>query len=130
MPAIGIDDSQFFIYEGDGHYGRPLWPSPVLSIATIVVRPEDAQGIPNTNYLAQVHLVFREDSFDPVTRIRRGRLYMWRGTNPEDWEVPDHPVYKEETGYNRTYAGLLRKRLYSFHSFQAFRELGSGENVL
>ena len=123
MPAIAIDDNQNLYYEGDGKYGRAIWPAPVIAIATVIEKPEDIDQIPNTSYLAQAYVVFREDSFDPVTRIRRGRLYKWRNTNPEDWLVPDHPTYKEETGFNRMPNGLLTKRLYSYHAWLLNNEM-------
>lgn len=34
-------------------------------------------------------LIFREDTFDPVTKIRRGRVYSASGHQPQDWFVQD-----------------------------------------
>lgn len=38
-------------------------------------------------------MLFREDSFDPVACIRRGRLYRRADRNPGDWRVQRHPAY-------------------------------------
>lgn len=38
-------------------------------------------------------MVFREDSFDPVARIRRGRLYERYPKTPATWYVQRHPAY-------------------------------------
>lgn len=61
-------------YEGDGNFFRAIHPTPVLTCA---IWPGCAPtpvmpGCPSP--------LFREDSFDPVTRIRRGRFYVL--TNP------------------------------------------------
>ncbi len=61
-------------YEGDGNFFRAIHPTPVLTRATWpgLGPTHDAPGCPSP--------LFREDSFDPVTRVRRGRLYVV--TNP------------------------------------------------
>lgn len=61
-------------YEGDGNFFRAIHPTPVLTRATLpgLGPTHDAPGCPSP--------LFREDSFDPVTRVRRGRLYVL--TNP------------------------------------------------
>ena len=61
-------------YEGDGNFFRAIHPTPVLTRATLpgLGPTHDAPGCPSP--------LFREDSFDPVTRVRRGRLYVV--TNP------------------------------------------------
>jgi len=64
-------------YEGSSHFVRPIHPMPVLSQAHCDF----------IQLYGAMKLVFREDSFDPVTRLRRGRLYIeknetnqWFGT--------------------------------------------------
>ncbi|MHB8392505.1 MAG: hypothetical protein ACYDBH_23470 [Acidobacteriaceae bacterium] len=51
-------------YEGTDRIQRMIRPTPVIS-------PVSCDFITVTN-----EVIFREDSFDPVTRIRRGRLYI------------------------------------------------------
>ncbi len=60
------------VYEGDGSYFRAVHPIPVLTRAVCEWLPDEAAS-------ASRRLLFREDSFDPVTRIRRGRLYRSDG---------------------------------------------------
>lgn len=57
-------------YEGDGNFYRAIHPMPVLTRATCpgYAPSPDMSGCPST--------LFREDSFDPATRIRRGRFYV------------------------------------------------------
>lgn len=53
-------------YEGDNQDLRVIHPTPVVS----------AISCPFISLIGAQQSVFREDSFDPVTRIRRGRLYI------------------------------------------------------
>lgn len=84
---IGIDTNTNLVYEGQSNYGYGLWPSPVLSLATLMDGVLDVGRIPVNADLFSADTVFREDSFDPVTRIRRGRLYRTPGTCPQIWQV-------------------------------------------
>ena len=61
-------------YEGDGNFFRAIHPTPVLTCASWpgCAPTPVVPGCPSP--------LFREDSFDPVTRIRRGRFYVL--TNP------------------------------------------------
>ncbi len=59
------------VYEGDLYVLRAIHPIPVITTARCEFTepmPGNPQGI-----------VFREDSFDPVARIRRGRFYRENG---------------------------------------------------
>ncbi len=58
------------VYEGEQNFYRAIHPIPVLTRATCVWLPSgsDSPDCPSP--------LFREDSFDPVTRIRCGRLYV------------------------------------------------------
>lgn len=84
---IGIDTNTNLVYEGQSNYGYGLWPAPVLSLATLMDEALDVGRIPVSSDLFNADTVFREDSFDPVTRIRRGRLYRTPGTRPQTWQV-------------------------------------------
>ncbi len=51
-------------YEGSRNYLRAIYPRPHVSPARLVISP------------VQIDIVFREDSYDPTTRVRRGRFYQ------------------------------------------------------
>lgn len=87
---IAIDGNTKLVYEGQSGYGYGLWPMPVLSIATLLDSEFDVSQLPAGTDLFNASIVFREDSFDPVTRIRRGRLYKTPGTQPQTWRVHLH----------------------------------------
>lgn len=119
---IAIDTDRRLFYEGRSTYGHGIWPSPVVSMATILSPGADITAVPATSELGHAKLIFREDSFDPVTRVRRGRFYVNPGVQPQEWHVQTHPAFKEEVG-NRDYQGNLIKWLYSFQPWPAFTEL-------
>lgn len=123
MRSIAISAEQPLIYEGEGGYGHGLWPAPVFTVATVLLKPEDVENIPSTMNLHVNPLLFREDSFDPVTRIRRGRLYKSPGAQPQQWRVQPHPAYSEEVGFHRDSAGWLQKSLHGFYAWSAWAEV-------
>jgi hypothetical protein len=130
MGMIGIDRDLMLVYEGQRAYGYGVWPSPVISFATIVRSDTDWRLLPHSTDLSPVKLVFREDVFDPVTKIRRGRFYQQPGTQPVDWHVHPHPAFVNEPG-ERDRNGFLAKRLFSFSQWPANENLrGSGSRSL
>lgn len=86
MSMLGLDSDGNLIAEGGEHSSRALWPKPFVSLATIIRNASDQESIPVVENLHVAPLLFREDTFDPVTRVRRGRLYRNdRGTQPRKW---------------------------------------------
>lgn len=121
---IAIEQDQRLFYEGRSNYGIAVWPSPFVSVATVIRSGTDENDIPEANDLGTARLVFREDSYDPVTRIRRGRFYVRDdGVQPQTWRVQQHPGYQEETGHRRDPQGYLIKPLYGFQVWHAHNHL-------
>lgn len=88
MINIGIEKHQGLVYEGDGNYGRGLWPMPVITPAKFVY-PSD--GDLKAHSSSDVHgCRFREDSYDPIARIRRGRFYHSGQSQPMQWARCSH----------------------------------------
>lgn len=120
---IAIDSDRRLFYEGTSSYGHGIWPSPMVSIATVLSPDADLSTVASSTDLGHAKLLFREDTFDPVTRVRRGRFYIHPGgLQPQEWYVQTHPAFKEEVG-NRDHQGNLIKRLYGFQRWSAFTEL-------
>lgn len=115
MISIGIDTNTMLVYEGKSGWGRGVWPTPVITAAAVVNSGEkDIKGA-DVNDLLSVPLVFREDAFDPVSRIRRGRFYERNTSQPVRWQVYPHPALPgEERETNKL--GVVSKELVSFHS--------------
>lgn len=105
---LGIERTSALVFDG---LGGPDWlvePRPAISLCQLIAAEEDWKKVP-TGGLHQNprHWAFREDSFDPVTRIRRGRLYQpYGGVQPDPYLMPwdcapkhigaaiDSPAYK------------------------------------
>ncbi|MDB5975069.1 MAG: hypothetical protein JWR07_1829 [Nevskia sp.] len=92
MAFLGIDPDGVLMAEGPTHGGRILWPHPIVTLATLIHSDLDLQKIEIEANLYAAPLLFREEYFDPVTRIRRGRLYRNQGNQPSMWNgVQGHP---------------------------------------
>jgi hypothetical protein len=105
---IAIDGNTKLVYEGQSFYGYGLWPTPVLSLATVIANAASLIRLPAGSDLLHADMVFREDSFDPVTRIRRGRLYKTPGSQPQEWHVTPHSFLPSQA--------LTQVRLHGFDS--------------
>jgi hypothetical protein len=89
---LGIDDNSGLIYEGASAADIPSIPTPSVTQAKLVDRMIDWSSLPAGLTSAPFEWVFREDSFDPVSRVRRGRLYQPNGnTQPQETRVAPHP---------------------------------------
>lgn len=74
---IGIDNNSGAVYESIGSApDMPVVPMPMVSRAKIIDSAADWQSMSSGPQLDAITWLFREDSFDAVTRTRRGRLYQ------------------------------------------------------
>ncbi|MBO9508774.1 hypothetical protein [Thalassospira sp. A3_1] len=108
---IGIDRNSGLIYEGKALNGYGAWPTPPLSHA-IFIYPGDELTFENTQ---RAECYFREDTFDPVSRIRRGRFYFAGTKQPEQWFVQPHPTATGEL--RRTRDGRINKELDTYYGY-------------
>lgn len=123
---FGVDVDKRIFYEGSPSlYGFGIWPSPFTSIATLISQPGDWDNIPATADLAWAKFVFREDAFDPVTRIRRGRLYQRYDVQPAQWRVQRHPASPHETG-GVDASGLFIRSLFTYSPWRGGGEVSNG----
>lgn len=96
MINIGIEKHQGLVYEIDANRGRPVWPTPVITSA-VFVYPSDGtmKAESSTNVFGYR---FREDSYDPIARIRRGRFYSAENSSqPQSCIVSPHPAVPMES---------------------------------
>jgi hypothetical protein len=88
--TLGVDESTGLIFEGRTQYGAHLvWPTPQLTNAQFLDAsakefPVNLPGRESTYY-------FREDFFEPVSRIRRGRFYKYGNSTGDRWMVLPSP---------------------------------------
>ncbi len=78
MNNIYLVTRRGLVYEGDSYVLRAIHPIPVITTAQCEFI-EEVPGKPKG-------IVFREDIFDPVTRIRRGRFYR-SGDDVRGWRA-------------------------------------------
>lgn len=93
MRNIGIDTSEGLVYELDGLRGHPVWPIPVITRAKFVYPSQDPIEADTTMNISGYR--FREDSFEPTSRIRRGRFYRWESS--QNCIVANHPARSLES---------------------------------
>lgn len=124
MISLGIDTNTFLVYEGASTWGHALWPSPVVIAATVASSVTERLAGVETRNPHSVPLIFREDAFDPVSRVRRGRFYERNASQPITWQVYPHPARgSEERQANRQ--GVISKDLVTFNSCAVSRKLSS-----
>jgi HEPN domain-containing protein len=81
---LGIN-SYGMVFEGESEHGAHLvLPQPVMTLAKFAKTTDEALVPATDNEIG--HCYFREDFFDPVSRIRRGRFYQATG-NVNNWQV-------------------------------------------
>lgn len=106
---LGIETQTGLIYAGS-NVGllMPAVPIPTVTLARLIRGPEDWGKVPT----GPVAWVLREDTFDPVTRTRRGRLYETDTgfTQPSNHRVVPHP-YEDPFGRQEGPGGRTSKSL-------------------
>lgn len=110
---IGIDTGSNLVYEGVSLWGRALWPSPFLSPVEITTSAANVLTPTTIQNLGPNLKLFREDAFDPVSRIRRGRFYAAGTSQPMPWQVYPHPAIPYESRQLGP-RGVLQKELHTF----------------
>lgn len=69
-------DNQMFLESPYGGAFYPIAPMPFFSAANVIIDEKINNSAKVSNAIYDCTFIFREDSFDPTTRIRRGRLYQ------------------------------------------------------
>ena len=111
---LGIERDTGHLYEGNSAPQFSVWPRPAISLAKLIESPDDWKRLPSDMTTTPFAWVFREDSFDPVTRIRRGRLYeSYQGSQPQTFPVSAHPL--DHNAVREIAAGRnLKKSLFTY----------------
>jgi hypothetical protein len=114
---IGYEDNTGHVYEGGGRPEFAVVPAPMLTQATLIETPEGIKRLPEGH--APLAWVFREESFDPVTRIRRGRLYEpYPGGQPDlNCLTRGHPA-NQASVVSLTRGETLTKTLFHYWQCQ------------
>jgi HEPN domain-containing protein len=126
---LGIDQHTNMVFEGnDYNRGHMVWPLPMLAPAKFILSSEN--NILPARYESYTEYLFREDTFDPVTRVRRGRFYKRNQTQPERWIVMNSAqmVGSAQTSNAYTYFSCPNSEMPAFtNSIQHLVVLGTIE---
>ena len=88
MEYLGVSKDHGAIYEGGSIDRSRVWPTPALAPIRFMQGKVLAPLETTADSLAT--LIFREDDFDAVTKIRRGRVFTVEGGGqPREWQVND-----------------------------------------
>lgn len=111
---LGIDKNSYVVYGGGQEWGaRPLFPTPSLfSIAIEATSEEAIEGLGKSDQFTG--LLFREDVFDPVSMIRRGRLYQCERQKMQPNECHVAPVDEVDIRNARDGNGVVIKTLLTY----------------
>jgi hypothetical protein len=112
---LGIEKQHGFVYEGLGAPEVPVVPTPSVTHAKLIEVETDWEQLASALWSSATSWVFREDSFDAVTRTRRGRLYEptpGRG-QPESHRVGVHP-YDDPRLRDTAWGNTPPKELFSY----------------
>lgn len=116
MKAIGIDQDSYLVYEGQRGFGQAVWPTPTLLAASII--DESSKELrPPPNDLLWTPFIFVDEGYEPVSRVRKGRLFMKPDAPNEEWHLYPHPAVPGEQAQTALRNGRLTKRLVSFWEF-------------
>lgn len=86
MYRLGVDPRNGWVFEDE----CVVWPTPVMSVAKFMDAAGDEVASSTLNREAPYY--FREDSFDLVSRVRRGRFYKAASHSGGPWRVYPHPM--------------------------------------
>lgn len=112
---LGIDINTGLVFEGLSVPETPSLPPPSVTLAKLIESDADWKALPHALNSTPAPWIFREDSFDPVTRTRRGRLYEPTpgAGQPNNQNVAPHP-YEDPTMRSVGRGGRVTKSMHTF----------------
>jgi hypothetical protein len=115
MSRMGFDRRTGLVYEGLEGPTSPVWPTPTLVQATLIESPADLLSLPGDFVTSPFHSMFVDQSFDPASRIRRGRLFQkFGGIGWESVRVEAHPALNSDMLKAANGNGRVSKELSVF----------------
>lgn len=128
MLQLGIDDNQGLIFEGTANYGRVVWPTPIITPAKFIFMSEEAPSAEKSSESPTTSCRFREDYYDPIARIRRGRFYFAEGAQPVEWRVLPHPALPIDPYTGQV--GVQKTSLFTFYGNPIWHKYFEGKSEL
>ena len=132
MSRLGIERQNGLVYEGKESPNQLAVPTPMVSQCALIESAADLVKLPSGIDADPFRWIFREDSFDPVSRVRRGRVFQsFSNISWESVTVNAHPFASSDFAVGRT-DGRVRKEMSVFiHCSQLLSrpERGEGQQL-
>ncbi|KGS73163.1 hypothetical protein X947_1700 [Burkholderia pseudomallei MSHR7334] len=130
MSRLGIETDHGLIYEGTDSPSHLTVPAPIISQCALIESPSDLDNLPRGMLADPFRWIFREDTFDPVSRVRRGRLFQSsEKANRVSHFVEAHPNLLSDSR-RRTEDGRVQKQLNAFiHCTELLGRANRGEGL-
>lgn len=130
MSRLGIEHDHGLVYEGTDNPSHHTVPAPIISQCALIESPSDLDDLPRGMLGDPFRWIFREDSFDPVSRVRRGRLFQsFEKANRVSYFVEAHPNLLSDSR-RRTEDGRVQKELNVFiHCTELLGHANRGEGL-
>ncbi|CAG9243835.1 hypothetical protein [Paraburkholderia caribensis] len=130
MSRLGIDRNTGQVYEGKEDPRFLAVPMPVVSQCKLIESPSDLGILPGGLDRDPFAWIFREESFDPVSRVRRGRIFQSLGNS--GWEavlVDAHPFASSDYGTGRNDGRVLKQLCVYTHCSELLNKARRGEGM-
>jgi hypothetical protein len=111
---LGIEYHSGLIYAGSNAPEIALPPGSSITQATLIAGPEDWARLPRDSRATGMEWVFLEDFFDPVTRVRRGRLYEPISGRAQPSPCNVIASHEDLLRAGRTLAGMISRELFAY----------------
>lgn len=130
MSRLGIEQQNGLVYEGTDNPSHLTVPTPIISQCALIEAPSDLDSLPHGIMSDPFRWIFREDSFDPVSRVRRGRLFQsFEKVSRVSSFVEAHPNLLSDSR-RRTEDGRVQKDLNVFiHCTEVLGRPNRGEGL-
>lgn len=130
MSRLGIEHDHGLVYEGTDNPSHLTVPAPIISQCVLIESPSTLNDLPGGMLSDPFRWIFREDSFDPVSRVRRGRLFQpFERANRVSYFVEVHPNLLSDSR-RRTEDGRVQKELNVFiHCTELLGRANRGEGL-
>lgn len=118
---IGLHQDSGLIYEGQSTRGHPLWPAPLIFQTVIASESDEEFKAAKSGRMDALSFLFREDTYNSSSRVRKGRLYVASEALIQTWQVYPHPALNEnfDGSIYADHNGKFRhKELCTFSSFR------------
>lgn len=121
MITIGIEENSGHVFQRSLQVAwYPIWPTPILTQAEFVA-PGDTVEMPTHSLATLAPYWFREFTYDPASRIRRGVFYRpMPEAQPQTVETFPHPMSGEMVGeLSPASRRVFPRRLFTYHPLVA-----------